>query len=315
MDIPNIHPAALRPGSTICVIAPAGPVENADALDRGIATLERLGFRVRYDRRIFESARYLAGDDRARAQELMRAFEDPAIDGVVSLRGGYGCARLLPHLEEGRLRPHCKLFMGFSDLTTLHLHFRRRFGWVTVHGPMMTSVPLAELRPDQELHLVSLLTDPEYRPRLSFPGLQAWKPGVAEGRLAGGCLSLVVASLGTPYEIRTEGRILFFEELGEEPYRLDRMITQLRQAGKLDRPAGIMLGSFEKCETEGASYRSAEVLADLLCDLDVPVLANFPAGHGEQNWALPFGVRVRLDADSPSLELLEPTVVRLTVVG
>jgi muramoyltetrapeptide carboxypeptidase len=308
MDIPNTHPAALRPGSTICVVAPAGPVEDAEALNRGIATLERLGFQVRYDRRIFESTRYLAGDDRGRAEELMHAFEDPEVDGVVSLRGGYGCARLIPLLDERRLRPHCKLFMGFSDLTTLHLYFRRRFGWVTVHGPMMTSVPLGSISPGQERHLISLLTDDTYLPRLSIPGLQAWKPGVAEGRLVGGCLSLVVASLGTSYEVRTEGKILFFEDLGEEPYRLDRMITQLRLAGKFDEVAGILLGSFKDCETAGAPYQAVEVLADLLADLDIPVLANFPAGHGDENWALPVGVRVRLDADSRSLEFLEPAV-------
>jgi muramoyltetrapeptide carboxypeptidase len=239
----------------------------------------------------------------------MRAFEDPAVDGIVSLRGGYGCARLIPLLDERRLRPHCKLFMGFSDLTTLHLHFRRRFGWITVHGPMMTSAPLGSIPPDQELHLTSLLTDPTYRPRLSFPAMGAWRPGIAEGRLVGGCLSLVTASLGTPYELRTEGKILFLEDLGEEPYRLDRMITQLRLAGKLDDAAGILLGDFENCETEGADYRSAEVLFDLLGNLQVPVVANFPAGHGAENWALPLGIRVRLETDVPAIEFLESAVV------
>lgn len=308
MDIPNVHPPAIRPGGTIGVVAPAGPVESREALDRSVSTIERLGFRVRFEPRILESTRYLAGDDRARAGELIRAFEDPEIDGIIALRGGYGCARLIPWLDEKRLRPNCKLFMGFSDLTTLHLYFRRRFGWVTVHGPMMTSAVLGDPPADLEQHLVSLWIDPEYRPTLSFPQLEAWQEGEAEGHLVGGCLSLVVASLGTPYEVRTEGRILFLEERGEEPYRIDRMLTQLRLAAKLDGVGGILLGSFEGCEPESGGYSCAEVMRELLSNLDAPVLAGFPAGHLPDNWPLPLGTRVRLDAGGRTLEFLDSCV-------
>ncbi len=274
---------------------------------QGVAALERLGFHPRYDERIYASKRYLAGDDRERAEELMRHFEDPEIEAVISMRGGYGCSRLIPLLEEKRLRPHCKLFMGFSDLTTLHIYFKRRFGWVTIHGPMAASPALASPGLAQD-HLLSLLTDPGYMPVLSFPQMETWAPGTGEGKLTGGCLSIVTASLGTPYEIRTEGKILFLEDLGEPPYRVDRQFTQLRLAGKLDSLAGILLGNFSDCEPSQGSYTLKECLQELVTDLNVPVLANFPAGHGPDNWALPFGVKVRLNADARQLEFLEPAV-------
>ncbi len=308
MDIPITHPRAIQPGSTIGIAAPAGPIENREALNPGIATLERLGFRVRYDERIFQSLRYLAGTDEARAQELQRLFEDPEIHAILALRGGFGCSRLIPLLDEKRLRPHCKLFMGFSDLTTLHLFFRRRFGWVTIHGPMAASPALGTISPAEERHLFSLLTDPEYRPRFSFAHLNPWTSGAAEGKLVGGCLSLIVASIGTTYEINTEGKILFLEDLGEPPYRVDRMLTHLRLAGKLDSVAGVLLGGFYDCDPESGDYTVEETLRDNLERLGVPLLANFPSGHGTENWALPFGVRVRLDADARQLEILDPAV-------
>jgi len=309
MDIPTVRPRALRPGSQIGIAAPAGPIENREGLDRGIAVLERLGFRVRFDDRIFESFRYLAGTDEARAEELQFLFEDPSIDAILALRGGFGCARLIPLLDEGRLRPHCKLFMGFSDLTTLHLFFRRRFGWVTIHGPMAASASLGNISPAEEKNLYSLLTDPQYMPQLSFAELEGWVPGVAEGKLVGGCLSLVAASIGTPYEIRTEGRILFLEDLGEEPYRIDRMLTHLRLAHMLDSVAGILLGGFHDCNPERGDYTIEDTLRENLEPLGVPLLARFPSGHGTENWALPLGVRVRLDAQAQRLEVLEPSVV------
>src|SRR5688572_18541648 len=200
MDLPRLRPPALSRGDTLGIIAPAGPIENRDAFERGVAFIERLGFSVRYNDRIFESQRYLAGDDSGRAEEIMRHFEDPDIHGVLSLRGGYGSSRLISLLDEKRLRSHCKVFMGFSDLTTLHLFFRRRFGWITFHGPMLTSRALAHLTSDEESHLLSLWTDPGYRPRYSAPQLKAWHPGFAECRLVVCCLSLVIACIGTSSE-------------------------------------------------------------------------------------------------------------------
>jgi muramoyltetrapeptide carboxypeptidase len=308
MDIPIIQPPRLESGDTIAVIAPASPIYSREAFDSGIATLEKMGFRVRFDNRIFQATHYLAGNDADRAEELMHALEDPAIQAVIALRGGYGCARLIPYLNENRLRSHPKILMGFSDLTTLSLFFYERFGWITFHGPMAATSPLAKFAPDQSQHLLSLWTDPDYRPVFTFPQLEAWTPGIAEGALVGGCLSVIVTSLGTPYEIQTEGKILFLEDTGEPPYRLDRMIMHLHLAGKLKSLAGLLLGTFQDCEPTQGNYTAAEVLKDLLTELKIPILANFPAGHGQNNWALPLGARMRIDTNSKSIHFLDPAV-------
>lgn len=309
MDIPAIQPPRIKKGDTIGIVAPAGPIQDREALGRGVSALEAMGFRVRFDERIFESFRYLAGNDRARADELMRAFEDPSIQAVLALRGGYGCSRLIPLLMEKRLRPHLKIFMGFSDLTTLHLYFQNRFGWITFHGPMAFSPALANIATDEAEHLVSLWIDPDYRPVISFPQLETINSGIAEGALTGGCLSVIAASIGTPYEIHTAGKILFLEDQGEPPYRLDRMITHLFLAEKLKSVSGILLGDFPDCEPSQGNYTAMDILRDMFAGLGIPVLANFPAGHGANNWALPMGARVRMDARARTIEFLEPAVI------
>jgi muramoyltetrapeptide carboxypeptidase len=309
MDIPTLHPPRLKKGDTVAIVAPAGPIEQREGLQRGIATLEKMGFRAKYSERIFQSSRYLAGDDATRAEELMLALEDDSIKAVVGLRGGYGCARLIPRLMSRQLRGQPKIFLGFSDLTTLHLFFNRHFGWITLHGPVATTLDRCDPATEQGSHLRSLMTDPEYRPVLNFAQLETWEPGRAEGTLTGGCLSLITASIGTPYEIETEGKILFLEDLGEPPYRLDRMITHLQLAGKFRSLAGILLGTFHECEPTQGDYTTADVLKEMLQPLHIPILANFPAGHGPDNWAIPFGARVCIDADARSVEFMEPAVL------
>ena len=306
MEIQSIQPPAIKKGETVAIIAPASPTDRREDLERGIGALERMGFRVRFDERIFESLRYLAGDDAARAEELMRVFEDSSIRAVIGLRGGYGCSRLIPFLKLRRLRPHHKIFMGFSDLTTLMMYFRKRFGWTSIHGPMAVSPSLVDLH--QANHVYSLLTDPGYRPVLQFEQLESWIPGIAEGELVGGCLSIIAASLGTRYEIDTNGKILFLEDLGEPPYRLDRMLTHLQLAGKFKSIAGILMGDFLDCEPSKGNYTSRDVLRDIVSRYNVPVIANFPIGHGNDNWAIPFGARVRLDAGARTLKLLDAAV-------
>jgi muramoyltetrapeptide carboxypeptidase len=305
MEIPIVRPKIISQGGTVAIVAPAGPIDQRNDFMRGVAAFERMGFRVRFNEAIFRSTGYLAGPDGERVEELMRAFEDPDVQAIVSLRGGYGCSRLITGIDQGRMRNQAKIFMGFSDLTTLHLYFRRRFGWVTFHGPMATSPALANMGPEQQQHLVRLWTDPYYLPSLTFPELQTWVPGSSEGELIGGCLSLVVASLGTPYEPVMDGKILFLEDLGEPPYRIDRMLTQLRLARKLDGITGILLGEFKECDPSTQGQTAEDTLKDLLVGLEIPVLANFPSGHGSENWVLPMGIRVRLDADNRRLDFLE----------
>jgi len=306
MDIPTIQPPKLKPGDTISIVAPASTVEQRQCFESGAAMLEKMGFQVRFDSRIFDSLRYLAGEDPARAEELMHAFEDTSVQGIMALRGGYGCARLVPYLLEKRLRQHPKVFMGFSDITTLHMYFRRRFGWITIHGPMAASI--GNISEEQQKHLVSLWTDSEYHPAFHFDEMQTWAPGSAEGILVGGCLSIIATSIGTPYEIKTEGKILFLEDQGEPPYRLDRMLTHLELAGKLQNVAGVVLGNFPDCEPSRGNYKASDILREILTKFGVPVIAGFPSGHDASNWAIPFGTKVRMDADTCSLEFMEAAV-------
>ncbi len=308
MDIPTLHPPRLKKGDTVAIVAPAGPIKGSEGLKTGIASLEKMGFRVRYSDRIFQSNRYLAGDDTARAEELLRTLEDDSIKAIVGLRGGYGCSRLIPRLLKMNKPNRPKIFMGFSDLTTLHLFLNRHYGWVTLHGPVAMTLGSGNSPVGTGPHLMSLLTDPAYRPILSFSQLETWEAGKAEGVLTGGCLSMITASIGTPYEIQTGGKILFLEDLGEQPYRLDRMITQLQLSGKLQSLAGVLLGTFHECDPTEGGYSARDVLKEMLQELHVPILANFPAGHGPENWPFPLGVRVRMDSEARSVEFLEPTV-------
>jgi muramoyltetrapeptide carboxypeptidase len=278
------------------------------AVAPAVSALLQLGFKVRLDERAFQVQRYLAGSDTARAQELISFIENPDVHGIMALRGGYGCSRLIPDLEESNIRGNCKVIMGFSDLTTLHLYLWKRFRWVTFHGPMATSPLWGHLKSDYADHLLSLWMDPGYRPTLTFPQVEVWTEGVATGRMVGGCLSLVAASLGTRFEIQTRGCILFLEDLGEAPYRIDRLMMQLRLAGKLDSVAGIVLGDFDGCAPADGDYTVEDVLREYLGHLQVPVIAKFPAGHGECNWPFPLGVRARLDASGKSLTFIDAAV-------
>jgi len=307
MNIPMTQPQGLKPGDTIAVVAPAGPIVSRDVFNRGIAVLERMGFLARFNDRVFQSYRYLAGRDADRAEELTQAIEDPSVNAIIALRGGYGCARIIPLLNERLIRENCKIFIGFSDLTTLHLFFNK-CGWITFHGPMAANEALAEISGEYEKHLVSLLTDPDYHPEFRFPQIESWSSGTAEGVLTGGCLSLVTASLGTSYEIQTKGRILFLEDTGEPPYRIDRMITHLRLAGKLDSAAGIVLGHFSDCGQQAGDYSVYDVLRDVLSGLNIPIIANFPAGHIQDNLTLPLGVMARIDANTRTLHFMKSAV-------
>lgn len=289
-----IKPPALATGDTVAIVAPASNLKE-DYLKRGAAELERLGFRVTYRSDILAKARYTAGDDDRRARELIDALADPAIKAVWAARGGYGAMRLIPLLEkqERPLRP--KIFIGYSDMTALHLYFYRRFGWVTFHGPMaakdlaggeshyhrdillraiMQRSPLGEIRSDQ--------TEILHR----GPG------GPVSGRLLGGCLSLIVALLGTPYELDTRDAILFLEDTGVKPFAIDRMLQHLKLAGKLDGIRGLIFGEMTDCVQHAEQgYRIQDVLAECTADLGVPVVFGLPSGHSPRgNLTLPLGV-------------------------
>jgi muramoyltetrapeptide carboxypeptidase len=282
------------------VIAPASPFPRED-LERGVARL-RARYRVSHRDDLFAHEGFLAGDDARRLAELDEALADPDIDAIVAARGGYGATRLLSRLDVERVRGARKLLVGFSDVTALHALWARA-GLRSIHGPMV-----AALGRGTEAQLARWFACVEGALPPSVSGLAVIRPGVAEGPLLGGNLALLAALLGTPHVPPLEGAVLFLEDVGEAPYRIDRMLTSLRDAGWLERVAGIALGTFEGCGPRPDGRHVEEVLLERLEDLGVPVALGVPAGHVDDNLELPFGARVRLDASAGELHFLEPAV-------
>ena len=246
-----IKSAALRPGDTVAIVAPASNLKR-DYLERGVAELARLGFKAKYAADICEQARYTAGRDERRARELHDAFTDPDIKAVWAARGGYGAMRLFNLLDEAALRAHPKIFIGYSDMTALHLYLMRRFGWVVFHGPMAAKDLAGGAACYDERTLLAALCKAEPLGEIRHDQLEVLHGGTASGQLVGGCLSLIAALMGTPDELDTRDSILFLEDTGTKPYALDRMLQQLKLAGKFDNVRGIVFGEMTDCAQHAA---------------------------------------------------------------
>ena len=285
----------MRPGDRVAIVAPAGPFER-EAFESGLAALQPR-YRVEFQAGLFQRYRYLAGDDSRRLDELRGALRDPQIKAVFCARGGYGAMRLLPHLEALRSP---KPLVGFSDITALHLWLQQQ-GVVSLHGPVVTQ--LGRQSEALRQRLFALLESSA--PASPLSGTDTYVRGKVEGPLIGGNLSVLSRLLATPYLPPLEGAVLLLEDVGERPYRLDRMWTHLALAGVFRNVRGIVLGSFSGCDEPDADYTSAEVLRGLAEQTGLPCAAGFPIGHGELNEAVPLGVQVRLDADARRLEFLE----------
>jgi muramoyltetrapeptide carboxypeptidase len=307
-----IKPPALRPGDAVAVVAPASNLK-ADYLARGVAELERLGFRVKYEPGILDKTLYTAGDDKRRANELMRAFADPEIKAVWAARGGYGSMRLFKLLDENLIGRRPKIFIGYSDMTALSLYFYRRFGWVTFHGPMAAKdLAGGEEHYDRET-LIKAITGASPLGEIKSNKTEILHPcggARVSGRLVGGCLSLIAAMMGTPDELDTRGSILFLEDTATRPYAIDRMMQQLKLAGKLTEVHGIVFGEMIDCvQHADQGYRIQDVLAECTADLGVPVMFGLPSGHSPRgNLTLPLGVTATLDAVRGALSIDEAAV-------
>ena len=287
---------ALRPGARVAVVAPSGPFDRA-AFEAGLAAISGR-YAVSFDPGMLTRQRYLAGDDARRFAELAAALSDPRIEAVFCARGGYGALRLLHRLDDTAIA--AKALVGFSDIVTLHA-FMLRAGRITLHAPVLTQ--LARLPAPTRERLFALLESPF--PAEPLHGTATYVTGTAEGPLVGGNLAMLAALLGTPYAPSFEGAVLLLEEVGERPYRLDRMWTHLALAGVFRQVRGIVLGSFTHCEERDADFTSADVLRDLARATGLPCAAGFPIGHGEHNEPVALGARVRLDAAAGVLTFLE----------
>jgi muramoyltetrapeptide carboxypeptidase len=294
-----LKPLPLRPRDPVHIVAPAGPFD-VPAFEKGLAVLsERYAPVYRPD--LYDAWRYLAGSDARRGEELLAALTDASARAVFCARGGYGAMRLLPALKGASLVPSA--LVGFSDITALHLHLQAQ-GRVSLHGPVVTHLGLQP--PEVQQYLFRLLESPEPPPPLQ--GQAPYVRGVAEGTLVGGNLSVFSRLLGTPYLPPLEDTVLFLEDVGERPYRLDRMWTHLRLAGVFERVRGLVLGQFTECEQKDAPYTSADVLRSLAEETGLPCAAGFPIGHDVPNYPVALGTRVRLDAGAAQLTFLEGAV-------
>lgn len=301
---PVRKPRALRPGGTVGIAAPAGPVAP-ELLARGVTWLEGAGFSVLQREDLLARRGYLAGDDERRAKELMELVEDERVDAILCARGGYGCHRIMDRLDAGAFARARKPLVGFSDVTTLLLWQLRCAGLTGIHGPMPARTSAGD-EPDRE-RLVRLLCGDDADVR-AMAG-RACGGDAAEGLLVGGNLAVLAASLGCPWEVDTRGAILLLEDVGERPFRIDRVLAQLRAAGKLAGLAGIGVGSFEACEDENHPAVSAcDVLEESLRPLGIPLVMDLPFGHGDRNVPWPFGVTGRIDGDAGTVVWEEAAV-------
>ena len=291
-----LKPPALRPGDRVRVIAPGGPFDR-ESFDAGLAVLAKR-YRPTFHQDLFTARRYLAGDDHRRAEELASAIADPETRAIFCARGGYGAMRLLPSLS--LQHAPLKALVGFSDVTALHLAFQAA-GRISFHGPVVTQLGKQPHESAQRLFAVLESTGPA--PALE--GATSLVAGDAEGPLIGGNLSVLTRLLGTPFLPNLEGAVLLLEDVGERPYRLDRMWTHLALAGVFHRISGIVLGTFTRCEEKGERYTSTDVLRELAGATGLPCASGFAIGHGEANLAVPLGCRVRLDATRGQLKFLE----------
>ena len=305
----------LQKGDTIGFIAPSGAVREEGAIERAKAEAERMGYRVKLGRSCGAKYGYLSGTDALRAQDVSDMFADQEVDAIFCVRGGYGTTRILDWLDYDVIRANPKIFVGYSDITAMQVAMLNNCGLTTFAAPMpvsdWASAPLDDfslasmLRVLGENKPAGLLDNAsEYPQRKTIVG------GASEGMLVGGNLMLITSLLGTPYELDTKGRILFIEEIGEHTYCIDRMLTQLRLAGKLDDCAGIIFGDFKNCEIEFKEYGFTieEIIRDIAAPCGKPIFMNFQTGHCKPKITLPYGTRCRMNADRCTLEVLEAAV-------
>jgi muramoyltetrapeptide carboxypeptidase len=297
----------LNYGDTIGLVAPAG-IANEDKIEKGINKLESMGFKVKEGKSIYKKWGYFAGQDRERAEDIMDMFEDKSVDMILCVRGGYGSMRLLPYLNISKIRKNPKIFMGYSDITALLNYINQKTGLITFHGPMLTSDFDNEYTRNSFIGTIMMGYNNYSIVNPCNIGLLSNSDKTVEGKIVGGNLSLICGTLGTKYEIDTKDNILFIEEVGESPYKIDRMVTQLILSEKLKECEGIILGQFTECEDSSSGFSLNEVIQDRLLSLNKPVFMNLASGHDNPNLTLPIGAKSRLSCREGFIEVTEAVV-------
>ncbi|HZT28715.1 MAG TPA: LD-carboxypeptidase [Bryobacteraceae bacterium] len=320
-DRPRIRPPVLRAGDTVGLITPSTFVSDPDSLLLARKTIEYFGLRLKMGANVGKRAGYLGGSVEERLQDLHQVFRDPEVRAVFAIRGGYGSEQLLDGIDYDLIRRNPKIFLGYSDITALHLAIRKKAGLVTFHGPVV----LSQFTDYTQQCFRKALFTTEPLGRLTNPPeantlrpahlLRTVRPGKARGPLVGGNLTLISTTMGTPFEIETHGCVVFLEDVGEEPYRIDRMLTQLHLAGKLAQAAGLIFGECHECTPRDyqpsftSTFTLGEILDRILGKLNIPVLSGLTVGHTADQLTLPLGVMAELDADKGELVIEEAGAV------
>ena len=315
-----LKPPALKKGDTIGIVAPASYCPEPSALVNGQESLEKLGFRTVVGKHVVDRHGFLAGKDSDRLSDIEDMFRNPEIQGIICLRGGYGSSRFLPQLNYDLIRANPKVFIGYSDITALHAAIMRHCGLVTFWGPMVSSDMSPSFTPYNRDSFLRAVTKKVPIGAIDLPDptipLQTLNDGAASGSLIGGTLSLLASSIGTPYDLDYDGAILFFEAVGEEPHRIDRMLTQLLHADKLTRVSGIVIGECAGCGSAShnpafpyGNFSIEEVFIERLCPLGVPILYGLTIGHGTYTATLPLGVQASIDGKLKSFCINESGVI------
>ena len=301
-DHKSIRPPRLKPGDTIGIVAPAGPFDPEKFM-KGKAVLESMGFQTFFDEDIFQKHGFLAGTDSQRLDQVNRLFADPCVQAIVCARGGYGSMRILPFLDFEAIQTHPKIFLGFSDVSALLSVLCDQCGLITFHGPLVTT--LAKATEKTIVAMKTALTSDAPLVLIPEDG-QVIKSGVCSGLVTGGNLTTLCHLVGTPYAPNFKGKILFFEDVGEMPYRIDRMLTQMKMAGCFKEIAGLILGTFKDC---GQLNEIVGIFNTIFEDANIPILAGFNMGHGEHNLTIPMGLGATLDTDKKRLLFHEPATL------
>ncbi len=318
--MPTIRPKALKPGDTIGIIAPASFVEKQADVDEARTTIESLGFKTVFATHIMDRYGYLAGQDRDRAEDVNEMFRRDDVHGIIALRGGWGCLRMIEYLDYELIRRHPKVVMGYSDITTMLNAIYHRTGLITFHGP----VAISTYNEYTNEYLKKAIFTPEPIGLVAQPpqgeqenddtSIVSLGCGTGSGPLMGGNLSLIVTMLGTPFEIDMKGKVLFLEEVGEEPYRVDRMLTHLLVAGQLQKLAGLVIGKFTKCVPRRvdpeypSSFTVEELFLDRIAPLKIPAISGVMIGHIKNKVTMPIGATAVVDADARTFTITAAAV-------
>lgn len=307
-----IKPKHLDKGDTIGIVAPASSFD-ADNFKKGVKKLRSRGYKVKYERSIFSQYWSRPGHDKKRAEQINRMFADEAVKAILCAKGGYGSVDIIPYLDEDIIRANPKIFVGYSDMTHLLLYLQHVLGVVVFHGPVVSGEIFEGMNELTLDCLFKLITQNAALGPVSTPQLKGLRKGNATGNLIGGNMFSIIETIDTDYEINTDNRILFLEDIGEDLVAIENYSLRLRDAGKLSDVKGIVFGRMVNCfEAGGVQRNSADILKGIFSDIKVPMLFGFPSGHikeiGDIHFTLPLGVEVTVDADTPALIINESAV-------